>query len=205
MAEATYETVTREGCGLLPAAEDGKLLLTGSEAAGLLDGQLSNDVAGLAVGSGCEAVLLTPKGRMLAPVRVLHRADGLLLLTERATLQSLWDRLRSGGLFQVRHRGLVDEPFNRLLEGGALAGGVALRREGVERGGRRKLALQFKCVVHDGSRTSLQPPAWAPFMVKKHQPSNGTPCRRAPAAAIGLLVPAVKPGTRGILIRRIQV
>lgn len=98
MAEATYETVTREGCGLPPAAEDGKLLLTGSEASGLLDSQLSNDVAGLAAGTGCEAVLLTPKGRMLAPVRVLHRADGLLLLTERATLQPLWDRLRSGGL-----------------------------------------------------------------------------------------------------------
>lgn len=98
MADATYETVTATGCGLMPPADDGKLLVTGPEAAALLDGQLSNDVAGLAPGTGCEATLLTPKGRILAPVRVLHRDDGLLLLTERATLQPLWDRLRSGAL-----------------------------------------------------------------------------------------------------------
>lgn len=98
MLQASYETVTIDGCGMLPAAEDGKLLITGSQAAGLLDGQLSNDIAGLAEGHGCEATLLTPKGRILAPVRVLHRPDGLLLLTERETLQPLWERLRSGGL-----------------------------------------------------------------------------------------------------------
>jgi len=98
MDQATYETVTGTGCGLLPAAQDGKLLITGSQAAGLLDGQLSNDIAGLAEGEGCEAALLTPKGRIMAPVRVLRRPDGLLLLTERETLQPLWERLRTGGL-----------------------------------------------------------------------------------------------------------
>lgn len=98
MDQASYETVTSTGCGLLPPAEDGKLLITGAEAAGLLDGQLSNDIAGLPEGSGCEATLLTPKGRILAPVRVLRRPDGLLLLTERETLQPVWERLRSGGL-----------------------------------------------------------------------------------------------------------
>lgn len=97
-AVATYETVTVSGCGLLDAREDGKLLLRGSEAAGLLDGQVSNDVGALEPGEGCEAALLTGKGRMLAPLRVVRRADGYLLLTERSTLQELFDRLRTGGL-----------------------------------------------------------------------------------------------------------
>jgi len=95
---ASYATVTTNGCGLLDAREDGKLLLRGSGAAGLLDAQLSNDVAGLAPDEGCAATLLTAKGRMLAPLRVINRQDGYLLLTERATLQELFDRLRSGGL-----------------------------------------------------------------------------------------------------------
>jgi folate-binding protein YgfZ len=44
---------------------------------------LSNDVAGLAPGESCDALLLTPKGRVIAPIRVLRReTENYLLLTE---------------------------------------------------------------------------------------------------------------------------
>jgi folate-binding protein YgfZ len=44
---------------------------------------VSNDVAALAVGDGCEALLLTPKARIIAPLRVVRRAaDDFLVLTE---------------------------------------------------------------------------------------------------------------------------
>ena len=44
---------------------------------------VSNDVAALAPGDSCEALLLTPKGRVIAPMRVLRRGnDDFLLLTE---------------------------------------------------------------------------------------------------------------------------
>ena len=44
---------------------------------------VSNDVAALAPGSSCDALLLTPKARLIAPLRVLRRAhDDFLLLTE---------------------------------------------------------------------------------------------------------------------------
>ncbi len=44
---------------------------------------LSNDVAALAPGESCEALLLTAKGRVIAPMRVLRRgAEDFLLLTE---------------------------------------------------------------------------------------------------------------------------
>ena len=44
---------------------------------------LSNDVAALAPGESCDALLLTAKARVIAPLRVLRRgADDFLLLTE---------------------------------------------------------------------------------------------------------------------------
>jgi folate-binding protein YgfZ len=44
---------------------------------------VSNDVDGLGPGDSCEALLLTPKARVIAPLTVLRRtADDFLLLTE---------------------------------------------------------------------------------------------------------------------------
>jgi tRNA-modifying protein YgfZ len=44
---------------------------------------LSNDVEALAVGAACDALLLTPKSRLIAPLRVLRRGDDdFLVLTE---------------------------------------------------------------------------------------------------------------------------
>ena len=60
-----------EGCGLLDRSERGKLALTGSEAAGFLQGQVSNDVEALRDGTGCYAAFLTPKGKMLGDLRIL--------------------------------------------------------------------------------------------------------------------------------------
>jgi folate-binding protein YgfZ len=44
---------------------------------------VSNDVEALAVGESCEALLLTAKARVIAPLRIIRRAgDDFLLLTE---------------------------------------------------------------------------------------------------------------------------
>src|SRR3954467_1415369 len=86
--------VIDQGCGLLDRSERGKLALTGAEAKVFLAGQVTNDVEGLAPGQGQYAALLTPKGKMLADLRVLDLGDELWLDTERATLQALFDDLR---------------------------------------------------------------------------------------------------------------
>jgi folate-binding protein YgfZ len=55
----------------------------GPDAASLLQRLLSNDVEGLPDGGSCEALLLTPKARVIAPMRVWRRGvDDFLLLTE---------------------------------------------------------------------------------------------------------------------------
>jgi folate-binding protein YgfZ len=55
----------------------------GPGAEAFLQAMLSNDVEKLAVGDACEALLLTPKARVIAPLVVLRRRpEDVLLLTE---------------------------------------------------------------------------------------------------------------------------
>jgi tRNA-modifying protein YgfZ len=55
---------------------------------------VSNDVEALAPGESCQALLLTPKARVIAPMRVLRRGpDDYLLLTEPELGETLRDHL----------------------------------------------------------------------------------------------------------------
>jgi folate-binding protein YgfZ len=57
--------------------------VNGPDAAAYLNRMVSNEVESLPVGSSCEALLLTPKARIVAPLVVCRRAeDDFLLLTE---------------------------------------------------------------------------------------------------------------------------
>jgi len=57
--------------------------VSGPDAADYLQRMVSNDVEALADGESCDALLLTPKARVIAPLRVLRRgADDFLLLAE---------------------------------------------------------------------------------------------------------------------------
>jgi aminomethyltransferase len=63
----------------------------GPDAATYLEAMLSNAVEGLVPGASCDALLLTPKARVIAPLTVLRRsAEDYLLLTE----PGLGDRVR---------------------------------------------------------------------------------------------------------------
>jgi folate-binding protein YgfZ len=57
--------------------------VSGPDAEDYLQRMVSNDVEALAEGDACDALLLTPKARVIAPLRVLRRApDDFLLSTE---------------------------------------------------------------------------------------------------------------------------
>jgi folate-binding protein YgfZ len=74
------QSVTSSGVARRPRAFLG---VTGPDAADYLQRMVSNDVEGLPVGTWCDALLLTPKARVIAPLRILRRAgDDFLLLTE---------------------------------------------------------------------------------------------------------------------------
>jgi tRNA-modifying protein YgfZ len=67
--------VLREGAGFVERTGRGVLIVTGADAAGLLQGQLTNDVEALEPGAGCYAALLDRKGHMQADMRVLRRSE----------------------------------------------------------------------------------------------------------------------------------
>ena len=74
------ESITSPGVARLPRAY---LRVAGPDAADYLQRMVSNDVEALAVGESCEALLLTAKARVIAPLRVIRRAaDDFLLLTD---------------------------------------------------------------------------------------------------------------------------
>ena len=112
-----HAALTR-ACGLVDRSERGKLALSGAGARDFLNGQVTNEVAGLAPGSGVYAAFLTHKGKMLGDVRVLEvggPAYELLLDTERVALQALFDMIRR---FRV---GFDVELHKRTLQRGLLS------------------------------------------------------------------------------------
>jgi len=57
--------------------------VAGPDAEDYLQRMVSNDVAALGVGDACDALLLTAKARIIAPLRIVRRAkDDFLVLTE---------------------------------------------------------------------------------------------------------------------------
>jgi folate-binding protein YgfZ len=94
--DAQYRQL-REECGLVDRSDRGVLLVSGSEAAEYLQGQLTNDVEALEAGEGCYAALLDRKGHMQGDMRVLRPGEetGLLIDTEEAALEAVRRHLQT--------------------------------------------------------------------------------------------------------------
>ena len=68
--------------------------VAGPDAEDYLERMLSNEIATLPVGDSCEALLLTPKARVIAPMRVVRRGpEDFLLVTEPELGVTLRDEL----------------------------------------------------------------------------------------------------------------
>src|SRR5215211_4479375 len=77
----------RESNGKAFRVERGYVEVSGPDAADFLERMLSNEVATLGVGSSQPALLLTPKGRIIAPLRAVRTAeDAFVLVTDSPDL-----------------------------------------------------------------------------------------------------------------------
>ena len=101
----------------------------GPDAASYLQAMVSNDVEALGIGGSCEALLLTAKARVIAPLVVLRRGvDDFLLLTE----DGLGERVRSTLLrsrFAAKCEIAVEEHTSSVVLGGS--GGIPTADYGV--------------------------------------------------------------------------
>jgi folate-binding protein YgfZ len=78
VALSEYE-LAKSSAVVVDRSSRGRLVLTGSDVADFLQGQVSNDIDALVPGSGCYATLLTAKGKIRCDMRIL-RGDGWFLL-----------------------------------------------------------------------------------------------------------------------------
>lgn len=120
---AQYSAVRDGGAGVLDLSARGRLLVSGSEAVMFLNGLITNDMKTLEVNSWMPAVFPNVQGRLLAAVRVIHRADGFLLDTEGATLETvakLLERFTLAGDFRVAD--LTSETAMLSVQGNNAAG-----------------------------------------------------------------------------------
>jgi folate-binding protein YgfZ len=81
-SETNYRTA-REQVAFLDRSDRGLIVVSGSDRATYLQGLLTNDVVGLASGSGCYAAYLTPQGRMITDLFVYELGDVILLALPR--------------------------------------------------------------------------------------------------------------------------
>ena len=97
------------GVVAFPAAEVGGrdvVAVTGPDAGSWLQGQLSQDLSGLAPGGSCQALLLAPQGHMVAVLSVGRQApDRFLLLVDGGHGEAVVERLRR---FRLRVKAEVE-------------------------------------------------------------------------------------------------
>ena len=104
IASQEYSAVRDGGAGVIDLSSRGRLLVSGSEAVMFLNGLITNDMKTLAVNSWMPAVFPNVQGRLLAAVRIIHRADGFLIDTEGptfTTVAKLLERFTLAGDFRV--------------------------------------------------------------------------------------------------------
>jgi tRNA-modifying protein YgfZ len=106
------------------------LRVAGADAAAFLQALVSNDVEALAEGESCEALLLTPRARVIATLVVVRRsAEDFLLLTE----PELGERVRAQLVrFRLRSRVEIEpEQHQSMVVLGQTEGGIPNRDYGV--------------------------------------------------------------------------
>jgi folate-binding protein YgfZ len=104
ISNSEYSAVRGGGAGLIDLSARGRILVRGSEAVMFLNGLITNDMKTLAVNSWMPAAFANVQGRLLAAVRIIHRADGFLIDTESVTREAvikLLDRFTLAGDFHV--------------------------------------------------------------------------------------------------------
>lgn len=198
--DATGElTAARDAAIACDLGPIGTLAVSGADAASFLQGQFTNDVAALSVGSSQFSALCSAKGRVLATF-VLRRIDdtGFELLLPRALLAPLQKRL---ALFVLRAKVVLrdtSEETVRIGIGGPLAAACveALVRPAPAQ--YRDESIEGGCILAlPGSRfVASVEPGEAPRLWDRLQPARaaGFPCWRWLTIRAG--IPVILPPTQ---------
>lgn len=142
-AAAEYQAV-RAGAAVIDRCDRGVVRLHGRDPLRILQGMLSNDVTLASPTRAVYAALLTPKGKMVAEVRVLRRPDDFLLEVPAAALPDLVEVFkRSVPPLFARWEDVSDEVHVLGVYGPAAAGYLGSLAGGEYQGGPAEDATSF--------------------------------------------------------------
>lgn len=99
-----YSMTIEHSTGFRRAEDPAVLVLRGDDAGEFLNGQVSNDVSALADGESRYALLLTPKGKLRADMRIAKDGDETLVVTAQSHLPAIRhtiDTFRIGYFFST--------------------------------------------------------------------------------------------------------
>jgi len=156
----------RDHTVLVDLSHNALLSVTGDDAAAFLHAQFTNDVQSLPVGAAQWNGWCSPKGRLLATLLLLRRADGFLLMLPAEIAGAFAKRL---GMFVLRSKvkiADVGESTVRLGFAGKTAGVLVARHFGFTPDPLRSVQKDAAtCVALDGERfVILVPMASAPTL-----------------------------------------
>jgi len=86
-------TAARLAAAVAGLGHRGRIVVRGADRKSFLHAVLTNDIAGLASGSGCYTAFLTPQGRMVADMNLFDLGDAALIDTPAGAGQRLLERL----------------------------------------------------------------------------------------------------------------
>ena len=129
-----YRTITSQA-GWTDRGARGRLKFVGSDGLPFLQRLLTNDVAHLEPGRGVYAAWLTPLGRMVADIDVLHRGDHLLGLVGDGLGAALAARFENLLFSEDLAISDVSEAFGEIAVTGADAAGITAAALGIDAGG----------------------------------------------------------------------
>ena len=93
-ADAREEAALHESAIVVERTDRRQWRVAGPKAMDVLNGLVTNDVAGVTPGSGCYAAALTPKGKVIADLRIFARDDDYLVDTSAAAAPGWAEVLR---------------------------------------------------------------------------------------------------------------
>jgi len=161
MNDGEVAAAVRRGVGLFPMPTRGLIEVTGEDGERWLDGMLSNHVGALREGSehsGCYALLLTPKGRIVADFHVLLRGSAFWLETRRDAVPGVMERLERYIIADDVRLADRSGDFDRLGVEGPGAGALLARASGHDPG----LARDACCELDiGGSRVVVGAFGWS--------------------------------------------
>jgi folate-binding protein YgfZ len=94
MSEMNEYSALHNGALLFDRSDRTRMRISGPKAAELLTGMVTNDVSALLVGEGQYAAALTPKGKIVADLRIFALEDALLVDTSAAAAPGWKDMVR---------------------------------------------------------------------------------------------------------------